>query len=194
MLTLVVLVPVVMLGMRPSTQTATAPAPDLAELDVLPPQRATTIVDATPPGAVAAQERQPDAAAYDAGPPVAEPQATAAPVPTPVRPVMASMAPLPESPVETPVQAAAPLAGRKVVLHLAQPSWVELTGAEGRRIEYALLPAGTVREYTIAGSANLRIGNSRGATLSVDGTAVDLAAHSRSNVARVELGAVPAER
>jgi cytoskeleton protein RodZ len=182
-----VLVPVVMLGVRPASQSAPPAPPQLAELDLIP----------TPPSpapaarSTTAEAREPDADALAMGPPLsAAPVAAAEPSPSPVRPVMASMAPIPESaPVAAP---AATLTARKVVLRLAQASWVELTGAEGQRIEYALLPAGTVREYQIAGNANLRIGNSRGASLSVDGTAVDLPAHSRSNVARVELGAVPA--
>jgi cytoskeleton protein RodZ len=187
MLTLVVLVPVVMLGLRPASQTVAPTPPQLAELDLIPAPRATS----TDGSVAAAEAREPDADALAMGPPVSAAR-VAEPVPSPVRPVMASMAPLPEAaPAAAPE---APLSARKVVLRLAQSSWVELTGAEGQRIEYALLPAGTVREYQIAGNANLRIGNSRGASLSVDGTAVDLPAHSRSNVARVELGAVPAGR
>jgi len=192
MLTLVVLIPIVMLGLRPSQAPTTTRPPELAELDQIPAPAAATPSESLP-GAVAAQAREPDAASLAMGPPVVEqPVAVAQPEPNPVRPVMASMAPMPES--APPIVPVVSYTARKVVLHLEQPSWVELTGAEGQRIEYALLPAGTVREYQIAGNANLRIGNSRGATLSVDGAAVDLVAHSRSNVARVELGAVSAGR
>lgn len=98
----------------------------------------------------------------------------------PSRPVMASLAALPErSPTGTP---------QKVVLELSDPSWVEFTGSDGSRLEYALLPAGTRREYELAGAAELRIGNTRGATLRVDGRPVDLQALSRANVATVRLG------
>lgn len=190
MLTLLVLIGVVKFGIPTVPTTPTTP-PELAELDVTParpsPAPAGDAQDASAPIADTTQS------AIDMGPPVAVAARTPVPVPSPFRPVMASMAPLPEA-APAAVEPESPLSARRVVLTLAQASWVELTGAEGRRIEYALLPAGTVREYQIAGNANLRIGNSRGATLSVDGTDVDLPSHSRSNVARVELGAVPAGR
>jgi cytoskeleton protein RodZ len=77
--------------------------------------------------------------------------------------------------------------GQRVLLKLAESSWVELIGADGSRIEYAMLPAGTAREYQVAGKASLRIGNTRGASLSVDGKELDLPSYSRGNVARVNL-------
>jgi cytoskeleton protein RodZ len=96
------------------------------------------------------------------------------------RPVMASLAPMPER-VEM---------GRaqRVVLRLREASWVEFTGSDGTRLEYSLLPAGTTREYQLLGSAELRIGNSGGAELTLDGRSIDLVAASRANVARVVLG------
>jgi cytoskeleton protein RodZ len=119
----------------------------------------------------------PSADAIAAGPPPeAAPGSAAA---APLQPVMASMAPRTEP---------APARGQRVVLRLAQSSWIEFTGADGDRIEYALLPAGTVREYQVVGSADLRIGNTRGARLEIDGQPVDLAPHTRANVARISVG------
>jgi cytoskeleton protein RodZ len=111
---------------------------------------------------------------------------------------MASMAPT-AAPAATPPPAApAPKPGAQhVVLKLAESSWVELVGADGSRIEYAMLPAHTVREYQIAGRAMLRIGNIRGARLEVDGNEVDLQPLAHANVARVNLGegaVAPVER
>jgi len=114
-----------------------------------------------------------------AGPPAAATQMVA----PPTRPVMAMMAPMPSA--TDPVESNA--AVRRVQLSLEQPSWVELIGAGGMRVEYALLPAGALRSYEVADGANLRIGNTRGATLSVDGVRVDLAPYTRSNVARVAI-------
>jgi cytoskeleton protein RodZ len=94
--------------------------------------------------------------------------------------MLASLAPMPTR--------TAPASGQHVRLQLAESSWVELTGADGSRIEYAMLPGGTTREYQVAGRASLRIGNIRGATLSVDGRPVDLSSYARANVARVSLG------
>ena len=107
-----------------------------------------------------------------------------APAPEPVvesppQPVRAAMTPMP---------GLAPVEGQRVVLTLTQPSWVEINGADGARIEYALLPEGTRREYQVAGNATLRIGNTRGASLEIDGTSVPLAPHTVANVALVKLG------
>jgi cytoskeleton protein RodZ len=95
---------------------------------------------------------------------------------------MASLAPMPAS-TDTPA-----ITGQRVALHLAEASWVELIGADGSRIEYSMLPAGTAREYQVAGKASLRIGNTRGASLVIDGSPLDLAPFSHANVARVALG------
>ena len=91
-------------------------------------------------------------------------------------PVMASMTSLPEAP------------GQQVRLHLRELSWVEFTAADGKRLEYALLPAGTIREYRVAGSARLRIGNSRGVGLEIDRKPVDLLRYSRGNIAELNVG------
>ncbi|HET9483472.1 MAG TPA: RodZ domain-containing protein [Xanthomonadales bacterium] len=141
----------------------------------VPPQRAADPAAATAvamPGELAGP---PESLAT----PAAEPQAI-----EPPRPVMATMAPMASKPASAPASA-----GRRVTLALSQASWIELIGDDGTRIEYALLPAGSSRTYELYGGANLRIGNTRGASLSVDGAAVDLAKHTRSNVARVPIAA-----
>jgi cytoskeleton protein RodZ len=78
---------------------------------------------------------------------------------------------------------------QRVTLRLRDASWVEFTGSDGRRLEYALLPAGTTREYRLTGRAELRVGNSTGAELSIDGQPVPLPVPAGSKVARVVLGA-----
>lgn len=100
-------------------------------------------------------------------------------VESPPQPVRAAMTPMP---------GLAPAAGQRVVLTLTQPSWVEIIGSDGTRIEYGLLPEGTRREYQVAGNAMLRIGNTRGASLDIDGAPVSLAPHTVANVAHVQLG------
>jgi cytoskeleton protein RodZ len=191
LLTLVVLVPLVM-SVRPALTPAPVAAPTLQPIDGSSAElgAASGAVDAVPqaparvvPQAVASRD------AIEAGPPVAEGATSpVGAVDEPQRPVMASMASMPEP------AAAGGLSPRHVVLRLSQQSWIELTGAAGQRIEYGLLPAGTVREYQISGAANLRIGNVRGAALQIDGQPVDLALHSAGNVARVQVGAEPATR
>lgn len=104
---------------------------------------------------------------------VAQPAAPALP-----QPMLASMAPV----------AGPSRALRRVELRLEQASWVELIGRDGRRLERALLPAGSVREYQFAGGADLQIGNTGGASLRIDGVEIDLRPYTRGNVARVSVG------
>jgi cytoskeleton protein RodZ len=151
--------------------------PALATLDT-----GSAELPAPPPGTVAPPSGAPAASSPNPEP-VGPPEAAVA---EPPRPVMATMAPMPST---AEIEPANDAASRTVTLSLAQASWIELVAADGTRLEYALLPAGSRREYTVAGAANLRIGNTRGATLEIDGEPVELAAHTRANVARV---AIPA--
>ena len=188
LLTAVVMVPLVYLA-RPGAQQL-AQAPSLTPIDSAQPPAAvatgSTLPPASPsapaPGAGAAQVLA-GAEAF-VGPPAPEAQPLPrAPAASPA-PVMASLAPLP--------QVAAPLGARRVTLRLAGDSWVEFTADDGGRLEYALLPAGTVRDYDLQGSAVLMIGNASAARLTVDGRVVDLGPLSSENdVARVRLGDDP---
>lgn len=191
LLTLVVLVPLVM-SLRPALSPAPVASPvlqpiDGSSLELGVPARSEPLPPAGP-----ATDAMAGSSATSATPAVAPAQAPATemgpPALEPQRPVMASMASMPEA------SAPATPASKHVVLRLSQQSWIELTGAAGQRIEYGLLPAGTVREYQISGDANLRIGNVRGATLQIDGAPVDLALHTAGNVARVSVGDDPAAR
>ncbi|WP_165371553.1 helix-turn-helix domain-containing protein [Pseudolysobacter antarcticus] len=101
------------------------------------------------------------------------------------------------TPVLNPVQTASPATpaivaakesgAHHVRLSLTEESWVEILGTEGKRLDYGLLPAGTQHEYYSDGALDIRIGNSNGATLEVDGHAMDLAPYRHSNVARLRL-------
>lgn len=74
-----------------------------------------------------------------------------------------------------------------LTLTLPAKSWVEITDADGQRLEYGLLPAGTRKTYHSAGALKVSIGNASGATVSVDGKLIDLQAYQHANVARFEL-------
>ncbi len=183
LLTAVVMVPVVYLARPGGSELAQIPT--LTPIDA--PQRSASsvpgVVSIPAPGAQASAARAVDLASVSMPAPV-EPDATqmgppAVPTASP-RPVMATFAPMPD--------AASGKLSQRVTLRLNAPSWVEFTGSDGSRLEYALLPAGTTRDYQLQGSAELRIGNSAGAQLSVDGKPVDLASISRANVAIVVLG------
>ena len=192
LLTLVVLVPLVM-SLRPALTPAPVASPVLQPIDGSSLELGVPARSEALPPADAANDAIAGPAATASATPTASPAQPLAtevgpPAPEPQRPVMASMASMPET------SAPPTLASKHVVLRLSQQSWVELTGAAGQRIEYGLLPAGTVREYQISGDANLRIGNVRGATLQIDGAPVDLALHTAGNVARVSVGDDPAAR
>lgn len=74
-----------------------------------------------------------------------------------------------------------------VRLSLIEESWVEILDIDGKRLDYGLLPAGTQHEYYSDSALDIRIGNSNGATLEVDGHAMDLALYRRSNIVRLKL-------
>jgi cytoskeleton protein RodZ len=68
-------------------------------------------------------------------------------------------------------------------LSLDQASWVEVTTADGSRLEYGLLPAGSSKTWTSEQPLDVRIGNATGAQVTVDGTPLALDAYRRANVA-----------
>ena len=74
-----------------------------------------------------------------------------------------------------------------VTLKIAQPSWVEVTAADGRKLEYSMLPDGTEHEYRSDGTVSVRLGNAQGAEVHADGNVIDLAPFQRGNVAHLKL-------
>lgn len=104
---------------------------------------------------------------------------------------MASMAPFPS--MDNAAPAAAPAAestgtgGHSVSLNLSAASWVEVTGQDGSRIEYGLLPAGSNKTYHSDQPLDVRIGNASAAQLSIDGQSVALDGFRRANVARLRM-------
>lgn len=112
------------------------------------------------------------------------------------RPLQASMAPfsaMREADLEAvkappPARQQASQAGQGLSIHLDAPSWVQVTDSAGKRLEYALLPAGASRTYgsDAASSLNVSIGNADAAQVSLDGKPVDLASYRRANVAHFQ--------
>lgn len=141
----------------------------------------------TPPAAV--QPPAPSATTTPA-PAAASPAIMAAETAaTPELPLMASMVPALKheaAPATEPV--APPAAGRhEVTLRLKEASWVELVAADGRRVEFGLLAAGSSRTYTVDQPVSVRLGNSANAELLIDGKSVDLAPYRRAAVAHLKL-------
>lgn len=72
-------------------------------------------------------------------------------------------------------------------LKLSQQSWVEVIAADGRKLEYGMLAAGSEHSYHSDGPVSVRIGNAEGAVVHSDGTLIDLSPFQRGNVAHVKL-------
>ncbi|HEY6942492.1 RodZ domain-containing protein [Dokdonella sp.] len=104
-------------------------------------------------------------------------------------PVVASMTPFPSVASSAPeAEGRATGAGAHLIhLKLAEQSWVEITAADGRRLEYGMLAAGSEHSYRSDTQVAVRIGNAQGAQVSVDGNAFDLAQFQRGNVAHFKL-------
>lgn len=136
------------------------------------------------------------AAAPTESAPSASPPATK-PVEQTQAPVVASMTPFVSAPNSTPAPAAAdapstPIdtggAGAHTLsLKLSQQSWVEIIGADGRKLEYSMLAAGSEHSYRSDGPVSVRLGNAQGAVVRSDGNVIDLAPFQRGNVAHVKL-------
>lgn len=112
------------------------------------------------------------------------------------RPLLASIAPFPA--LEPTLKAApakaaatADAGSHQLQISLAAPSWVEVTNADGQRLEYALLPAGTLRTYRSAQALQVRIGNADAATVTLDGKPYPLDDHRHANVASFSIDAPP---
>ncbi|UNK41071.1 DUF4115 domain-containing protein [Luteimonas sp. S4-F44] len=101
------------------------------------------------------------------------------------RPVTASLGALPKR-ATVPVATAEPQAGR-LSLRFNGPSWVEIVGHDGRRIESAEIPAGQQREFATADVHRIVLGNAGAVEVLRDGVVQDLSEFRRSNVARFEV-------
>jgi cytoskeleton protein RodZ len=104
-------------------------------------------------------------------------------------PLIASMTPFPPPAKDKPTSnvPAANVGEHEMRLSLAEASWVEIVAADGQKLEYGLLAAGSAHTYASAKSLDVRLGNANGATLVIDGKAVDIAPYRHSNVAHFKV-------
>jgi len=176
-LTLVIAVPTLWFGVK---STLDRDITHLAPLDATPVAQQEQAGTNTPAMVAADRARQPAA-------PV---QASAADTAS-EQPLLASMAPFPSLASDTrPAVPAPPAAmvaagsgGHQLELTLSAPSWVEVTRADGTRLEYGLLPAGSHAVYHSDQPLNVSIGNVGGAQVAIDGQAVGMDDFRRANVA-----------
>jgi cytoskeleton protein RodZ len=146
----------------------------------------------TPIDAPAAGSAVADAAADTTAPPAdATTSVAAAETPKQEQPVVASMTPFatPAAP-PAPAQDAISHVGsgaHSMSLKLSQASWVEILSADGSKLEYGILPAGSERTYSSDKPVSVRLGNAEGAEVKVDGKTIDLAPFRHANVARLRV-------
>jgi len=180
-LTGVIIVPAVLLAMRAGLEPKIT---DLASLDA--PNVATS--ESGKPNTQQATSAQ----SSDSAPETAAPAAAPAAVPAPDSPLVASMAPFQAlahkeseavQPPQPPATSVSGSGAHTLRLTLKEASWVEVTSASGEKLEYGLLPAGTVRTISSDSVLDVRVGNSGGAEVELDGQAQDLTPYRHSNVA-----------
>ena len=101
---------------------------------------------------------------------------------------MASMAPFQKSGKPAlPTVPAAPApqaASDDLVLRFTGESWIDVTDAQGQRVERGLVEAGAERRYVPGQVANITLGNADAVEVLRDGKPVDLAPYRAANVAR----------
>jgi len=181
-LTLVIAVPTIWFGVR---STLDRDITHLAPLDTAPVAQS----DAPAPNASAAA-----VAHAQAGLLLPATPAAMTPPPAQDQPLMASMAPFPNlsnatplPPPPTAVGADSGEGAHTLSLSLSAGSWVEVIDADGNRLEYGLLPAGSHKVYHSDQPLDVRIGNAAGAQISVDGKPVGLDDFRHANVARFRM-------
>ncbi|CUA85608.1 Cytoskeletal protein RodZ, contains Xre-like HTH and DUF4115 domains [Gulbenkiania indica] len=144
------------------------------------------------PESEAPQGLQPMLTEQAASPIVAE---SAASVPGPaVETDAASVASAPKTApaLSAPVPASAPAAastnaGEALELNLKASAWVSVTDADGKKLVFATLPAGTQRSLAGKPPFKVVIGNAPNVELRYKGQPVDLAARTRGTTAKLEL-------
>jgi Uncharacterized protein conserved in bacteria len=180
-LTLVIAVPTVWFGVRSTLDR---------DLSHLAPLDATPVAQQDAPGTTAnSTPAGPSRSAVTVATP---PKVIVAPAQEQPQQLMASMAPFPNldnssqpPAVVSPAPAVdAGTGSHSVSLNLSAASWVEVVGADGSRLEYGLLPAGSNKVYHSDQPLDVRIGNVSGAQVSIDGQPVGLDDFRRANVAR----------
>ncbi len=181
-LTGVIIVPAVLLAMRAGLE------PKITDLTSLDASNAAATSDSS-----GKSNAQLPASAADAGsvPEPVAPAAAPAAAPASDSPLVASMAPFQalarkENEAAQPQPQPATVSGsgaHTLRLSLKEASWVEVTTANGEKLEYGMLPAGTVRTISSDSVLDVRVGNSGGAQVELDGQVQDLTAYRHSNVA-----------
>ena len=137
-----------------------------------------------PPGATPQQVLNPQVAPVAMDTPAAPPTSPAV-VPSPLS---QALVPPPAPVIENATQnAAATAESAQLRIVFTKDSWVEVREREGKVIFSQRLAGGVERQLSGKGPLTLHIGNAPGVEIYWRGQAVDLAPHSRGNIARLVL-------
>jgi cytoskeleton protein RodZ len=96
-------------------------------------------------------------------------------------PLMASFTPFANAPQQVTTSIG------QAKLSLNEASWVEIVDVDGKRLEYGILPAGTVKSYASDKPLDVRLGNTNGARLEANGAVQDITPYNHGNVAHFKL-------
>jgi len=165
-------------------------ADEVAEAPVDVADGQPPVVDSDASEAAVTPESTPEATGSNA---TAAPPQQSQPLPLPETsdsapvPVQAPAATAPSAATDTPAPVAAP-GEAQLELRFTADCWTRVTDADGRVLFSALAKAGTSRTVTGKAPLDVHLGYARGAQLSYNGEAVNLATHMRGETARLKLG------
>lgn len=162
-------------GQAQIVEPASEIAPELAAQTATTAPAADTATSASQPASVA----EPAAAVVA---PVAEVPAA------PVSAALPSVTPVVEAPVSAPAPVQAAAGQALVNIQFTANCWTQLTDATGKVLFSALKRAGESLELAGKPPLELRLGFARGAQVSYNGQAVDVAPYTSGETARMKLG------
>ncbi len=81
----------------------------------------------------------------------------------------------------------APIAATRLLFNAKQETWISVVNQSGEEVYNKILYAGKREVIDVEQPAEIVVGNAQGATLTIDGESMDLAPHTRMNVARIRL-------
>lgn len=174
------------------------------------PSANTSNVESLPEPALPAAERSPELQASTELTLPSTGDASALPAPVVSAPVVLPVAPAEALPATTannssnniaPAAAIPPISAQlndpaltnantgtvKLEINASQETWVSITDANGKQIYDKIIFAGSRESVEAKPPLNVVVGNAGGASLNLNGKAVDLGPHVRNNVARIKL-------
>lgn len=95
--------------------------------------------------------------------------------------------PVAPMPAAEPAFAAAPAGMAKLEFNATQETWVNIVDASGREIYNKTIFAGSRESMDVKPPVDVTVGNAGATSLNMNGKAINLAPHSRNNVAHIKL-------